>query len=473
MSAPNDNPPPPSDAGQQVREEVEDRLMRSVQARYAENAEVTLEKVTEIIGDEDPVANEDWDQTAEDRIEALWEASKRKTSSDKLGTRGNNDDPLCELWRLCLRFMKQAPPIMLSPINGLQFTGERQSATSGDLFSKPACQAMSKLLAIRSRSRSHLRSPSLHESDREFRPLPQRQSSYPADFSSRQSSVADEEGSSHGGDTGSPAAETHEDNGYYPDDDGYMPEDNEFAGHVEAEESSQMNPALPSPRQATDFRPPLSQALAKDEIAQVHREVDELSNRIRDGAIERDRLIEKVKTDQAETHRVFKKRHVDAVGELKENYEMRLQASRSENAKTIAALKSEHANAIAALKAEFNEAIASLKSGLDDGLQAIRSEQSSLIKTLQEENERLRQSTQGPAQRPEPAPTPVEVSAQPDDSSQQTESLASVMARMPEGMQLPRVQARYTITVTPPFAGSITGRNDNIPSEPGWRDDVR
>ncbi|KAF5644470.1 hypothetical protein F52700_2469 [Fusarium sp. NRRL 52700] len=135
---------PPSSVGE-VSAETEDRLTRYVQARYAENTKITLEMVTEIIGDDDPVAKQDWDQTAEDRMEQRWEESKRKESSDKLGTRGNNDDPLREVWRYCLRFMKQAPPIMLSPVNSLQFLAGKQMETTNHLFSIPACQLMSKL----------------------------------------------------------------------------------------------------------------------------------------------------------------------------------------------------------------------------------------------------------------------------------------------------------------------------------------
>ncbi|PCD30465.1 hypothetical protein AU210_010146 [Fusarium oxysporum f. sp. radicis-cucumerinum] len=148
MSAPNNNPPP-TKTGKQARGEIEDRLMRFVQARYQENAEVTLEMVTQIIGDQDPVGDDGWDQAAEDRMEARWETSSRKRSSDKVGTRGNNDNPLREVWRFCLRFMKQAPPIMLSPINGLQFMPARVTgdfAFSSDLFTVAACGTLAKLI---------------------------------------------------------------------------------------------------------------------------------------------------------------------------------------------------------------------------------------------------------------------------------------------------------------------------------------
>ncbi|CZR40746.1 uncharacterized protein FPRO_10334 [Fusarium proliferatum ET1] len=311
------------------------------------------------------------------------------------------------------------------------------------------------------RDRFHLRQTDLPGSDRDFRPLTQREISSPAFPPSRDPDVADEGRFSNRGDSVDelPAGETPEDTGYYPDDDGYMPGDNEFAGHVEAEESSQMNPDLPSPRHATDIRPPLSQALATDEIAQVRREVDRLGKKLRASETERDRLIEEVKTHQAETNKVFRERHVEAIHELKATYEKQLQASRSESSKTIAALKSEHAEVIEALKAEF----ASFKSGLDDGLQAVRSEQAGLIKTLQEENERLRQSTQASAQTAEP--TNVEETVDPEISeqrecSQDTESLASVLSRRPEGISFPTLGLRPPVVRLPASGdGTLAGRS--------------
>ncbi|KAF4415651.1 hypothetical protein FACUT_13211 [Fusarium acutatum] len=644
MSAPNNNPPPPKKARRPKRE-IDGRLLESIEARYAENAEVTLEMVTEIIGDEDPVGDEGWDQAAEDRITVSWEMSSRKRSSDKVGTRGNNDDPLRELWRFCLRFMKQAPPIMLSPVNGLQFMPTRQKSNfdiSSDLFTQAACVTMAQLvvhplwsgnhrpfidalifaalcrvdakanisltlqwpahcpviqglnarlteaantrqplpdtlqklhiaareavhrrgdvdkesvfsealfcigknvvaesaseaelaqlrqgivpfqgkdlnaikkalddmiftdgrmpfsvddihavfkfvghrgeipsrqllqsldarackqlsgegtpasriqeeteeanrsrpirqgrdrsrspmaqrldrLAIRSRSRSRHRSPDSFESDRDFRLPEQRRSSTHRDDNINRS-LADE---------------TQEYNVYFQDDVGYMPEVSEFASQVEAEESSRrLNLALPSPRVARDLRPPLSQALATDEIGQVRRELDELAKRIRAGETERDRLIEKLKTRQAETHKVFKRRHAEALKVLAGEYEDDLQTARSEHANAITALRSEHAATIASLKTE-----------LHNGLQAVMSqcnEQAGLIKTLQEENERLRQTAQAaPAQTAERTPTPVEAPhsdvSEHREPSQDTETLASVLSGRPEGVSFPTLDQR-------------------------------
>lgn len=153
MNAPNRDPPPPppptDKVGRQSNREIDTLLLESIEARYAENVEVTLQMVTEIIGDEDPVGDEGWDQDVEDSITVSWETSLRKRSSDKVGTRGNNDDPLRELWRFCLRFMKEAPPIMLSPMKGVQFMPAPQIgdfATSSHLFTQAACSTLAKLV---------------------------------------------------------------------------------------------------------------------------------------------------------------------------------------------------------------------------------------------------------------------------------------------------------------------------------------
>ncbi|KAF5575868.1 hypothetical protein FPCIR_12919 [Fusarium pseudocircinatum] len=650
MSVSNNNPPPPT--GRQKRE-IDNRLLDFVEARYGENSEVTLEMVTEIIGDRDPVNDDDWDQAAEDRMIARWEVSSRKTSSDKVGTRKNNDDPLREVWRFCLRFMKQAPPIMLSPVNSLQFMPARKKdfVLSSDLFTLTACGTLAKLfihplwrgdyrtfvdavkftalcrvnartnvslslwwpnhcpviqelnarlmradtgpglpdtlqdlhvaaretvsgsvdsesvfsevlfrigqtvvaespsqaekaelrqgiipfqgkdldvikkaiddlaltddrvqfsvedvyaafklvghrlelpsklqlqsfdarackqlpegtlssripeeteeanqpgpsrqgrdrsrspriqhidrVPIRSRSRS-LRPSDLNDFDRDTHRFQQRRSSSPTDRGSS---------SNHDNFNTSLADETHEDNAYIPEDGGYIPEASESTSRVE----------IPSSRVTTDLRPPLSQALATDEIGQIRREVDKLSERIRISETERDRRIEKVKTDQARTHVVFKERQVEAIRELKEDYEERLQTATSEHAKAIASLKTE------------------LRTELHRGLRAVISrcdEQADLIKNLQEENERLRGSAQAaPSQ--ERSPTPVEDSRSDvppvDESSQQSESLSSYLARKPEGLQLPRVQGGYTITTIPSFNGSMTERHNNILNEAGWK----
>ncbi|KAG9498451.1 hypothetical protein J7337_009256 [Fusarium musae] len=558
----------------------------TVQARHEENPEVTLEMVTEIIGDRDPVDDDDWDQTAEDRMIARWETSSRKTSLDKVGTRKNNDDPLREVWRFCLRFMKQAPPIMLSPINSLQFMPARKKdfALSSHLFTLTACATLAKLfvhplwrgdyrtfvdalkftvlcrvsaranvslslrwphdcpvireltarlsradtgptlpdtlhnihqaardtvsgsgdrgsvfsevlfrigqtvvaespsqaekaqlqegiipfqgkdlevikkaiddlaltddrvqfpvedvyaafkfvghrlelpskLQLQSfdarackqvfeylrgprdsalipeeteeanqpgpsrqgrdrsrspgaqhidrfpiRSRSHsLRPSDLNDFDRDTHRVQQRRSSSPGDRGS----------SSDDGNVNAPLAdETQEDNAYIPEDGGYIPAASEFTSQAE----------VPSPRATTNLRPPLSQALHADEIGQIRHEVDRLSTQIRTSETERDRLIAKVKTDQAKTHKVFKERLVEAIREINKDWEERLDSAASEHAEAIANLKSEHAAAITSLQTELRKGLQAVVSRCD--------EQASLIKTLQEENERLRQSSQ-------------------------------------------------------------------------------
>ncbi|KAF5533441.1 hypothetical protein FMEXI_11823 [Fusarium mexicanum] len=643
MSASNNNPPPKK-AGRQPKIELDDRLTSFVEARYADNARVTPEMVTQIIGDGDPVGdgNDGWDQAAEDRMIARWEESSRKKSSDKVGTRGNTDDPLREVWRFSLRFMKQAPPIMLSPINGLQFLPAHQKgsnfALSCDLFTVAACGTLSKLvvhplwsgdyrpfldalifaalcrvdaranirLSLRwprdcpviqelnarleeagnthevlpktldklhvaaretvygngnkdqesvfsealfrigktvvaespsaaelaqlsegivpfqskdldvirkaidelastddriqfsveevyaaykyvghrgeipsrqllqsldarackqlseeeapadripdGQGRDRSRSPRTHMLERfpstqGFRPPEQRRSSSPAD-----------EGRSFPGDDNVNTDETHGNNDYFQDEGAYIPEVDDFTSQAEAEGS----PSLPS-RRATDLRPPLSQALAVDEIGQMRREIDGLGKRLSAGEKERDRLIKKAKADQHETFKVFRRRQKEAINACAEEYEGDLQTARSEHAQAIEDLRSENAAAIASLKAEFHS-----------DLQAVMSqcnEQAGLIKSLQEENERLRQSVQ--AARPqtaEPERTPTPVEATPDhgvfdrrEPSQETESLLSVLARMPEGIQLPRVFGPFTTRDIPSDAGSMRFHKDLVP----------
>ncbi|KAF5974279.1 hypothetical protein FBULB1_7837 [Fusarium bulbicola] len=625
MSASNNNPPPKK-AGRQPKIELDDRLTSFVEARYADNDRVTPEMVTQIIGDGDPVGdgNDGWDQAAEDRMIARWEESSRKKSSDKVGTRGNNDDPLREVWRFSLRFMKQAPPIMLSPINGLQFMPAHQKgssfALSCDLFTLAACGTLSKLVVhplwsgdyrpfldalifaalcrvdARANIRLSLRWPrdcpviqelntrleeaanthevlpktldKLHVAAREtvygngnkdqesvfsealFRigktavaespsaaelaqlsegivpfqskdldvirkaidelastddriqfsveevhaaykyvghrgEIPSRQllqsldarackqvfrmTERPGRFPSsqgfhppeqkRSSSPADEGRSSRGDDNVN-TDETHGNNDYFQDEGAYIPEVDDFTSQAEAEGS----PSPPS-RRATDLRPPLSQALAVDEIGQMRREIDGLGKRLSAGEKERERLIKKAKADQDNTFKVFRRRQKEAINACAEEYEGDLQTARSEHAQAIEDLRSENAAAIASLKAEFH-----------NGLQAVMSqcnEQAGLIKSLQEENERLRQSAQAARPQtaePERTPTPVEATPDPGvfdrrEPSQETESLLSVLARMPEGIQLPRVFGQFTTRDIPSDAGSMVARNKNLPDE--------
>ncbi|KAF5600419.1 hypothetical protein FPANT_2434 [Fusarium pseudoanthophilum] len=554
------------------RREIDDRLLDSVQARYEENARVILEMVTGIIGDGDPVGDDGWDQAAEDRMIARWEASSRKTSSDKVGTRRNNDDPLREVWRFCLRFLKETLPIMLSSINGLQFmparmpprpagpARQRDIALSSDLFTLSACGTLSKLVvhplwygdyhifldalkfaalcrvdakanivsslrwpahcpviqglnarliegtgsvlpdtlqnlhlaargaasgsevresvfsevlfrigltavaespwkaektqlrqgiipfqgkdldviknAIdelastddrvqfsieevyiafksvgtrgeipsreqlqsldarackqlseegttssripeeteeanrstassqrrgRSRSplaqgpdqfpfrlRSRLRSPHLNESHQGSRPLEQRRSSSHAFSSSRHSNPGNQGRHSQrvDSDNTSPARQTLGDNAYSSIRGSYMPEGSELTR---------------------------SQALSPDEIGEVRRELNRLGEQLRAGETERDRLIEQVSTQQAETHNLLNHRHADAIQALKGDYEDKLETLRSEHAEAIATLKSEHAEAVATLKSEHAATIASLKTEIRNGLQGVMS----------------------------------------------------------------------------------------------------
>ncbi|KAG5757388.1 hypothetical protein H9Q70_000038 [Fusarium xylarioides] len=90
-------------------------------------------------------------------------------------------------------------------------------------------------------------------------------------------------------------------------------------------------------------------------------------------------------------------------------------------------------------------AVAAEKSELSDAPQTVRSGQTDLTKTLQEDTERLRQSA--PAQMAEITPAPVEKPAQPGapedlESSEDTEKLASILARRPEEVTFPTLGLR-------------------------------
>ncbi|KAG9498446.1 hypothetical protein J7337_009251 [Fusarium musae] len=114
---------------------------------YEQNEKITLDTVEGIIGDAEPVIRGRWDQQSEDQMQAQWQTSLRKKSSEVIGTRGKNDFNYRELWRFCLRFLQQAPPIMLSPLNRLQFVPKRNlSLKTNHLFTLTACLDLTQLV---------------------------------------------------------------------------------------------------------------------------------------------------------------------------------------------------------------------------------------------------------------------------------------------------------------------------------------
>jgi hypothetical protein len=113
-----------------------------------ENPPVDTALVNKIIGA--PVISIDkyWAQADEDKVLARWDGCERKAASDAIGEKAAKYfGPLRELWKVCLRIFKLSPPIMLSPINGLQFVPRRLLAGSHShhLFSPEACRSMAAL----------------------------------------------------------------------------------------------------------------------------------------------------------------------------------------------------------------------------------------------------------------------------------------------------------------------------------------
>ncbi|KAF5603653.1 hypothetical protein FPCIR_1250 [Fusarium pseudocircinatum] len=129
--------------------DIDQTLVPIVEAILQRHRAVTLDMMTDILQDGNSLMNEDWKQGDEDGVEARWQRSERKKSSDRVGTRGKNDDPLRNLWRVCVRFFKQTPPLLFSPFNRLQFVPRTEKDTAVftcHLFSKEACNAIADLI---------------------------------------------------------------------------------------------------------------------------------------------------------------------------------------------------------------------------------------------------------------------------------------------------------------------------------------
>ncbi|KAF4414967.1 hypothetical protein FACUT_13801 [Fusarium acutatum] len=149
MNTANDHLQTAKRSGRLSAADIDDSLVPIVEAILQRHRPVTLEMMTDILQDGDSLMNEDWEQGDEDGVEARWQRSERKKSSDHVGTRGKNDDPLRDFWRVCVRFFRQTPPVLFSPFNRLQFGPmiEKDSAAlSCHLFSKEACNAIADLI---------------------------------------------------------------------------------------------------------------------------------------------------------------------------------------------------------------------------------------------------------------------------------------------------------------------------------------
>ncbi|KAJ4076617.1 hypothetical protein NW761_012697 [Fusarium oxysporum] len=149
MNTTNNDPQAARRPGRPLAAEIDESLVPIIETVLQRHRAVTLDAMTDILQDGDSLINDDWDQVDEDEIEAKWQRSERKKSSNHVGTRKKNDDPLRDLWRVCVRFFKQTPPVLLSPYNRLQFVPkiEKDSAAlSCLLFTKGACNAIADLI---------------------------------------------------------------------------------------------------------------------------------------------------------------------------------------------------------------------------------------------------------------------------------------------------------------------------------------
>ncbi|SCV54018.1 uncharacterized protein FFB14_13426 [Fusarium fujikuroi] len=119
MNSANDQAQTVKRSGRRSAADIDENLIPIAEAILRSHHSVPLHEMTDILRDGDSLINEDWKQDDEDAIEARWQASRRKKSSDHVGTRDKNDGPLRDLWRVCVRFFKQMPPVLLSPFNRL------------------------------------------------------------------------------------------------------------------------------------------------------------------------------------------------------------------------------------------------------------------------------------------------------------------------------------------------------------------
>ncbi|CVL13872.1 uncharacterized protein FPRN_09966 [Fusarium proliferatum] len=152
MNAANDHSQTVRRSGRRSAADIDENLVPIVEAILQSHHAVRLDEMTDILQDSDSLINKNWKQGDEDAIEAQWQASRRKKSSDHVGTRDKNGDPLRDLWRVCVRFFKQMPPLLFSPFNRLQFVPNTEKASavlSCRLFSKEACSALADLIAAR------------------------------------------------------------------------------------------------------------------------------------------------------------------------------------------------------------------------------------------------------------------------------------------------------------------------------------
>ncbi|KAG5752326.1 hypothetical protein H9Q72_011789 [Fusarium xylarioides] len=149
MNNANDHSQAAKKSGRVTAAHIDNSLRPIVQSILQRHDPVTLDMMTNIFQDGDSLINADWKAGDEDGIQAKWQRSERKKSSDRAGTRKKNDDPLRDLWRVCVRFFKQTPPVMLSPVNRLQFVPKIEkdtAALSCHLFTKDACRAIADLI---------------------------------------------------------------------------------------------------------------------------------------------------------------------------------------------------------------------------------------------------------------------------------------------------------------------------------------
>ncbi|KAF5571345.1 hypothetical protein FPHYL_521 [Fusarium phyllophilum] len=125
---------------------IPDNVLELARTIREQNPPVDEVTVNRILGDLQPHFDNKWTQAMEDEVERKFQTSGHPQYSGAFCSA--HFQPLCELWRVSLRIFRQAPPMMLSRLNSVQFVSQRPNKNSSAqyVFTNAACQQLSALV---------------------------------------------------------------------------------------------------------------------------------------------------------------------------------------------------------------------------------------------------------------------------------------------------------------------------------------
>ncbi|KAF5537032.1 hypothetical protein FNAPI_11539 [Fusarium napiforme] len=125
---------------------IPDSVLELTRTMLEQNPPVDEVTVNRILGDLQPHFDSKWTQAMEDEVQRKFQASGHPESSGAFYSA--HFRPLCELWRVSFRIFRQAPPMMLSHLNSIQFVSQlpTRNPSSQYVFTNAACQQLSALM---------------------------------------------------------------------------------------------------------------------------------------------------------------------------------------------------------------------------------------------------------------------------------------------------------------------------------------